>query len=82
MAMEPNEAPEMTLSVQDVVDSVECLRERVSTNEADPEDYHIGEKGLWHVVLRSIADETCDDPRACAAAALETLDIDFPRWFA
>lgn len=46
----------------------------------DPESAHALEDDLAHMVLRAIAREQCEDPRALAAAALQSREIDFPRW--
>jgi hypothetical protein len=46
----------------------------------DPEGLHSCEDDLYRAVLTAIAMGTCDDPKACAAAALKTQNADFPRW--
>lgn len=48
----------------------------------DCEGAHIAEDNLHQSVLRAIRDGQCDDPAACAGAALETFDLAFDRWFA
>jgi len=40
------------------------------------------EDSLHQDVLAAIGNGTCDDPAACARAALITLGIDFARWCA
>lgn len=45
----------------------------------DPEAAHGFEDSLWSEVLRAIA-KGADDPAGLARAALETLELDFPRW--
>jgi len=42
---------------------------------------HKAEDELHRTVLRAIADGHCDDPAACAAAALQTLELGHPRWY-
>jgi hypothetical protein len=46
----------------------------------DDEAAHSAEDRLYVDVMQSIADGSCEDPSACAAAALKTLEIDFERW--
>lgn len=48
----------------------------------DPEGAHINEDRLYELVLSAIGAGTADDPAACAAAALKTADLEFPRWYA
>jgi len=61
---------------------------RASCGRADPpiadddESAHAAEDRLHESVLQSIADGTAEDPKAMAAAALKTDDIEFSRWFA
>jgi hypothetical protein len=45
----------------------------------DPERAHSMEDDLYMAVLRLIADGSLRDPAGCAAAALTSLDVDFPR---
>jgi len=66
------------LTVADVAAAVAKI-ERV---RGDDEAAHGREDDLHQRVLRHIADETCDDPRGCAAEALKTLKIKFARWCA
>lgn len=54
----------------------------ISTVAGDDERAHGAEDELHQALLRSIADGTCENPKACAAEALKTLDIDFARWCA
>lgn len=49
----------------------------------DNEAAHEAEDRLWHSVLVSIAEGTCeDDPADLARIALRTDDIPFIRWYA
>lgn len=48
----------------------------------DDERAHAEEDALHVDVLTSIAAGTCEDPRALARAALETLDLGHARWCA
>lgn len=43
---------------------------------------HSLEDSLYFDILRDIALGVCVDPRACAAEALATKDVDFARWTA
>jgi hypothetical protein len=59
------------------------VRERVAVIwdiADDPERAHSAEDRLHADVLDAIAAGRCDDPRGCAAAALATRGIEFPRW--
>lgn len=49
--------------------------------KGDAEAAHSSEDGLWREVLRNIADG-CPYPRSLAMTALQTTDLDFPRWCA
>lgn len=63
--------------------TVTTIKERIEEIAfEDPETAHSLEDSLYEEVMRSIADGTCDDARACAAAVLETKDLDFERWYA
>lgn len=57
---------------------ITAIKEAVHDSEAA----HSMEDDLHQKVLRAIARGTAVDPAACAAAALTTLDLDFPRWCA
>lgn len=48
----------------------------------DDEMAHIKEDDLFADLLRAIAAGACDDPQACAEAALASLGIKFSRWHA
>jgi hypothetical protein len=61
---------------------VQTLVAHVARMAGDDELAHGAEDNLHHRVLRAIADGKCDDPQACAAAALATLQLDFARWCA
>ena len=47
----------------------------------DDESAHSAEDALWSDVLAAIA-QGADDPAGLAAAAIETIDIEFARWCA
>ena len=55
---------------------VDAIRRWVGDTEA----VQALEHGLWMDVLRAIATGTAEDPRACAAAAMETLACSEPKW--
>jgi hypothetical protein len=65
------------VTVEEVRRQVEELR----AHHDDPEGAHGDEDQLHEDVLRAIADGA---PNAAelAALALQTIDIDFPRWYA
>lgn len=42
---------------------------------------HEAEDLIHQDVLRAIADGTAEDPRAMAAEALKTLELDLTRWY-
>ena len=48
----------------------------------DPEVAHSCEDDLMRQVLTAIARGQCADPPECARLALQTMDLDFPRWCA
>lgn len=48
----------------------------------DPQGAHYEEDRLYKDVLIAISEGTCDDPRACASAALKARGLGFPRWYA
>lgn len=64
------------------LDDVHAVVEALRTSDYDPESQHSTEDELWGAVLRAIADGSCPDPKAWALAAIETSEIDFPRWTA
>lgn len=64
------------------VEEVKARVQAIRANSGDDEAAHSDEDNLHQEVLQAIADGTCDDPRACAGAALETTKIDFSRWCA
>ncbi len=66
------------MTISDVKAAVEAVREVRS----DWETAHWMEDDLHRKVLRAIADDTCEDARICAAEALKTKDIEFPRYCA
>lgn len=64
------------------VENVRKAVARIKRLSDDDEAAHGAEDELHQSVLRAIAQGYCDDPAACAASALMTLDIDFERWCA
>jgi hypothetical protein len=66
-----------TMTVDDVRKRVAEIRARAN----DPEVAHAREAGLHVDVLAAIA-AGAESPRELASLALETCDIDFPRWHA
>jgi hypothetical protein len=48
----------------------------------DDEAAHSEQDVLYEDILKSIADGTCNDPKACAAAALRVQRLPFHRWAA
>lgn len=65
--------------------NLKYIRQRVRDIKemaADNEIAHGAEDTLHQDVLRAIADGKCENPRACAKAALGTLKLDFSRWYA
>lgn len=58
------------------------IKQRVNTIKAielDCEAAHTHEDRLYLELLQAIANGTCDDPRACAAEAIKSQDVDFIR---
>ena len=62
------------------VSDVEATVEKIRKLAHDDEWAHSAEDELYRYVLQSIAHGTCEDPAACAAAALATETIKFERW--
>lgn len=65
--------------------TIDEIRERVEIIRGlsdDPERAHGVEDELHQAVLDAIAKGLCVDPAACAAEALKTLELAFPRWYA
>ncbi len=60
------------------VEQVRAEVQRLRTLTRDPEAFHAEEDKLHRRVLEQLASEG----RSLAAAALETLNIDCPRWIA
>lgn len=58
--------------------------DRIRQKVHDPEVAHSYEDILHQSVLSAIADGTLtgDDAKECAELALQTIHIDFPRWYA
>lgn len=67
-----------TLTVTDVESAVRQIEVRAGDDEAA----HNMEDKLYRRVLEAIRDGRCENPPACAAAALMTQDMDFARWCA
>jgi DNA-binding FadR family transcriptional regulator len=67
------------MTVDDVRAAVAKIAAMADYND---ETAHSKEDELHQRVLEAIAKGECDDPRACAAEALKTVDIDFARWCA
>jgi hypothetical protein len=63
-------------TLEDVRAAVEAIR----NSAEDAEGAHSAEDDLWEAVLRSIAADACPDPKAWAAEAMKTQEIDFQRW--
>ena len=61
---------------------VKEMLQRIEGSVGDPEGAHSLEDALHKQVLSDIAHGTCEDPQACAAEAMKSADIDFPRWCA
>lgn len=55
--------------------------EKIAGMTGDPEAAHSEEDVMKDCVLEAIA-EGVSQPRECAAAALKSCDLDFPRWCA
>lgn len=56
------------------------LQRIVDLSQAESHEVaHIAEDQLFADVLAAIADGTCDDPKACARAALTSVGIQFER---
>jgi hypothetical protein len=54
--------------------------EEIRSIASDDSTAHLEEDNLREEVLQAIADGVCDNPQACARAALTTEDIDFARY--
>jgi hypothetical protein len=66
------------MTVEEIEDRVAMIADAAG----DPEDAHEKEDRLFRDVLRAITERECADPAACAAAALRSCAIPFPRWCA
>lgn len=66
------------MSTVDVREAVEHIRNIAG----DDESAHAAEDALHESVLDAIANGMAEDPKAMAAAALTTRDIEFARWCA
>lgn len=61
----------------------DAVRQRVAAIEAvasDDEQAHGLEDELYRELLEAIANDTCQEPRLCAAIALRTQLVQFARW--
>jgi hypothetical protein len=54
---------------------------RIAAIASDHARAHEAEDELHEDVLLAIAEGRCEDPAACAAAALKSLDLEFCRWY-
>lgn len=66
------------MKLKEVVAEVESIK----ACAGDAETAHSMEDNLYAALLQAIAAGDCEDPAACAEAALVTLSFDFPRWCA
>jgi hypothetical protein len=64
------------------IEYIEAALRGMEFSRFDNECAHVDEDTLWREVLQSIADGTCEDPQACAKAALRSTEIVFHRWYA
>lgn len=69
--------PVLSITVADVTNSLKRIQELALFHSH--EVAHIAEDQLHAEVLAAIADGTCDDPKACAKAALLTERLTFDR---
>jgi hypothetical protein len=69
------------LTTKEVRERVKSLAKRAAARE-DAEELHATEDALYADVLSAIAKGKCEDPGACARAALKTRDIQFERYCA
>lgn len=70
---------EIAMRVRDI-GAYNCSGGNYGTPECwDYEAAHADEDRLWRDVLRAIAEGWCEDPAACARAALESQDLEFKR---
>ena len=53
-----------------------------AVKDGDDEVAHSREDDLHKAVLIAISNGMCDDPAACAAAAVKTVEMCFARWCA
>jgi len=67
------------LTVEDVKAAITCIKQRTITS-GDYEYAHVMEDALHQRVLRSIANDKADDPKACAKMALSTRRLKFNRF--
>ena len=64
------------------VDQVKAHVAKIAAMAGDDEAAHGEEDRMREEVLQAIADGTCEDPKACAAEALKSSDLNFARWCA
>jgi len=70
--------------MEELIVDLEYIKERVALVELakdDPESAHIVQDDLWYSVLVAIAEGT-ENASELARAALQVIDIDYPRWHA
>ncbi len=67
----------MTVTTEGVQGAVEDIR--ALAEAGDSAGAHLAEDDLYDGILAAIADGDAEDPKAMAAAALATQDIDFVR---
>lgn len=72
------DGPWLPRGVVDVEHALGVIRELAE----DPEGAHMAEKQLWHGVLVAIAIGVADNAADMARLAIDSQEIDFPRWFA
>ena len=70
-----HDTPMQTATVEAAVAAIAGMVE-------DPEEAHSCEDDLMRQVLTAIGRGQCADPAECARLALQTMDLDFPRWCA
>lgn len=64
---------------EDVRRAVEFIRKWAHGPQADSELLHDAEDQLYALILKTIANNACSNPQACAAEAIKSKQIRFPR---
>jgi len=54
--------------------------EEIKMQSHDAEVAHSIEDHLYFSIIASISQDLCENPKECCKIALESWDIDFPRW--